>query len=627
MVRERGRIGLGKARAFVGVFVLGAFNGSCASNASTRGSLMLVIDSSLVPGRDFTELRLRVSDANGSFRHERSFVFESRANEGSSQNAGEERLPLTVDLANESWTLEERVVSLTAWRSGSAIFERSARFVMPTEGVRELRLNVDSLCTSPRVDGSAWTVSDNGDAWAKSCGPGETCVAARCVTDHVDASALPAYSIPSGERGCTDLAKCFGTPGSRETLPQRVIMYPVSEAADCAIDVGTLPAGSQFTVAVREHDERGFCGAYGCITLLDRVANPAVDSGWTLAFGRLIVPRALCTQRRELWVKRSDGTSCNEKSSNVPLCAPWARGVPSSQATEPSRFSPVVAGGGDEPRVCARISDDAALCSKADVRARSGRVLTSDPACENADRYAECGAGNGDTSGMIFVRGGAFRMGSTDQSVRDGDASSSEMPAHLESVDDFWIDAREVGMAEFFAWCQSPARDDATCDGIEAAFADCSFCRTSADYAMAYVTWVDANVYCAAQGKRLPTEAEWEFVATGEGRGFEYPWGNEAPDDNRLCWSNGSTFRVAPCARGAFERGATSDGIFDLAGGVFEWTASGVSPSYDDVRVSSARIARGGSWSYEDARAVRARARRGYRPAWRGVNVGFRCAR
>jgi len=140
------------------------------------------------------------------------------------------------------------------------------------------------------------------------------------------------------------------------------------------------------------------------------------------------------------------------------------------------------------------------------------------------------------------------------------------------------------------------------------------------------VNWFAADGWCkwmtAKKGRthRLPTEAEWEFAARGtEGR--KYPWGNLSPDTSRANYNNDNEASIGgPTPVGLYPKGATPEGIDDMAGNVREWTADW----YDDKHKE--RVVRGGCWIYDSA-YLRAAFRDRIGPERRVDSAGFRCVR
>ncbi len=134
------------------------------------------------------------------------------------------------------------------------------------------------------------------------------------------------------------------------------------------------------------------------------------------------------------------------------------------------------------------------------------------------------------------------------------------------------------------------------------------------------VSWEEARAYAARLGKRLPTEAEWERAAQGpEHRRFPY---GDAFDPARVPPPG----RLAPV--GSFPAGASSEGVLDLTGNGWEWTASPFGPHGAPPRAdpAAARTIRGG---LDPARPGSGSAtfRAGLLPGTRDPHVGFRCAR
>jgi formylglycine-generating enzyme required for sulfatase activity len=151
------------------------------------------------------------------------------------------------------------------------------------------------------------------------------------------------------------------------------------------------------------------------------------------------------------------------------------------------------------------------------------------------------------------------------------------------------------------------------------------FCNVTradrADHPMNCVDEPTAAAFCAWEGGRLPDEAEWELAARGPDAS-RYPWGASTPKDE-LCWDRRVTGQ-GTCAVGSFPRGASATGALDMAGNVWEWTASRVA---DGPGGSARNVVRGGGWTNLLPRLVSATYRWPVTPMTRLNCLGFRCVR
>jgi len=134
---------------------------------------------------------------------------------------------------------------------------------------------------------------------------------------------------------------------------------------------------------------------------------------------------------------------------------------------------------------------------------------------------------------------------------------------------------------------------------------------------MICIDFPQAEKYCKTQGKRLPSDLEWEWAARGGEEARVFPWGNDPPDASH-CWS-GNAKRATPCAVGSDPKPGPF-GIQDLAGSVLQWTTTTNDAS------GSFRVGRGGSWKDLVPDQVKITHRNGFKNTYRCGFLGIRCA-
>ncbi len=278
---------------------------------------------------------------------------------------------------------------------------------------------------------------------------------------------------------------------------------------------------------------------------------------------------------------------------------------------------------------------------------------------------------------MKLIPGRSFTMGSG-----RGEGDDDERPKHLAYVSAFYIDLYEVTNAQYAAalsW--AAANGHAFWTGLdvvqsrsrwipylEASNVECRICRAGSafvaesgyeDHPVVEVSWYGAAAYCnwislidglkpcydprtwkcdfSADGYRLPTEAEWERAARGSRDGRIFPWGYDAPDCEKAnCWQDSIGGCVGGTAAvGLFPSGRSPDGLYDMAGNVWEWCNDWYDGSYyvrspkEDPRGPSRgmyRVLRGGSWYFHES-FIRCANRYANPPTLTSYIIGFRCVR
>jgi sulfatase modifying factor 1 len=121
------------------------------------------------------------------------------------------------------------------------------------------------------------------------------------------------------------------------------------------------------------------------------------------------------------------------------------------------------------------------------------------------------------------------------------------------------------------------------------------------------VNWYQAVSFCAFEGKRIPTETEWEYEASGRGAGRTYAWGNDAPVAcAKATWANHDVAGNGcawPQPAGAASSGGSIDTAFDMSGSLYEWIWDWQAGNYpggvDYLGPDGGNIrgTRGGSWA------------------------------
>lgn len=300
--------------------------------------------------------------------------------------------------------------------------------------------------------------------------------------------------------------------------------------------------------------------------------------------------------------------------------------------------------------------------------------------------------------GMVWIPGGRFLMGSYE-------GKPDEQPIHEVILDGFWMDQTEVTNRQFQEFveatgyvttaekapelrsvrgalaevkildefnapgsiCFNPDLNPAELDPSLGAYnwwtyqkganwrqpeGPGSSIEDRLDHPVVHVSWDDAQAYCRWAGKRLPTEAEWEYAARGSLAGKTYPWGNQRNPDGR--WLNNiwqGSFPFENTAEDGFPTTApvasfppNGYGLYDMSGNVWEWCLDYYRPDYyarsrrrnprgprdsydpDEPNIIK-RVQRGGSFMCSDVYCV------GYRTTARmkgeqdtgAFHTGFRC--
>ncbi len=220
--------------------------------------------------------------------------------------------------------------------------------------------------------------------------------------------------------------------------------------------------------------------------------------------------------------------------------------------------------------------------------------------------------------GMVLIPAGEFMMGSL-----SGEGHDHEHPQHRVYVDAFYMDRYEVTVGQYKRFLSATGHRSLP-DWVS------EYSRT-ADCPVVGVSWDDAVAYARWAGKRLPTEAEWEYACRA-GSATKYSFGNDEGRLGEYAWyysnSGRKTHPVGQKKQNAW-------GLYDMHGNVWEWCSDWYDKDYYSNSPSrnpkgptngQYRVLRGGSWN-NNANNARAANRNNNTPTNTNNNNGFRCAR
>ena len=251
-----------------------------------------------------------------------------------------------------------------------------------------------------------------------------------------------------------------------------------------------------------------------------------------------------------------------------------------------------------------------------------------------------------DGTKMVLIPASEFQMGSN--------YHSSEQPVHTVYVDAFYMDVHEVTVGQYNRFVRATGHSTPSNPGY--ALTD--------RHPIVNVSWHDAMAYAKWAGKRLPTEAEWEYAARGGLEDQKYPWGDTPPDGtqcnfadkNATNWPKGGEWTnhnwnrniddgytyAAPV--GSYP--ANGYGLYDMAGNVYEWCFDAYDENFyassprrnplagiiikdaenNITSVNNLRVMRGGGW-YNNPPCLRVAERHSGFTTAVFSNSGFRCVK
>ena len=268
-------------------------------------------------------------------------------------------------------------------------------------------------------------------------------------------------------------------------------------------------------------------------------------------------------------------------------------------------------------------------------------VITGPDPPPELDQYLAAIADLTQASPLVKIPEGWFFMGTIrkydDPFGLETQFDNTEFPQRRIWLDAYSMDRDEVSMGEYLAFLTREKRD--VSGQLRRLIWHLISVHALPDYVMArwpalYATWAEAADFCLAQGKRLPTEAEWEKAARGS-EGNLFPWGKAAPDSDLAVFHLYHVHEIPLVAAvDSWEEGRSPYGLNHMAGNIGEWVQDWfgfdyyvIMPDRNPLGPPTARYkgVRGGSWRSKP-HMLRTATRNGATPDKRSPTIGFRCA-
>lgn len=263
------------------------------------------------------------------------------------------------------------------------------------------------------------------------------------------------------------------------------------------------------------------------------------------------------------------------------------------------------------------------------------------PGIVNPDACGACSDGTAAPDACSSCPDAALEDGRTDDSLtpqpsvpggmflRSYDGLTYTNTSYPATVSGFTLDKYEVTVARFRVFVAATSLPTAPLACATSAMFPATWTATAGANEMKpinCITWTEADAFCRWDGGRLPTEAEWNYAASGGSEQREYPWGSTL-DETHASYNSITAVGSKPAGDGRW-------GQSDLAGNVSEWVLDWYADPYTNPCVdctnttpSATRSRRGGGVTAGPTSPLLAAARQSAAPSFRGVSIGVRCAR